>query len=150
MSRSSWFIAAGCASALALGACAGGASTDTSASTSSSLTAPPAESSTSTAPQTAQSAAPQTTAPAQPASYTDDQLRHFAAAALEIQPITQQLPTATPEQRTAAADQIRAILTRHNLDGATYNAIASQAQADPAFAARIAALNQASTTPQGE
>ena len=149
MSYSSWLVAA--VSAAALSACAGNG-----ADTSSDLTqsaAPATTQSQSTQTQSAQTTTPQaaqpTTPPAQPASYTDAQLRSFAAAALEIQPITQTLPTATPEQRTAAADQIRAILTRHNLDGATYNAIAAQAQADPAFAARIVALAPPAQPPSG-
>lgn len=147
MSKSSLFLVASCAAALTLAACAG-RSDDMSASASSSLTAPSAASS---APATdTTTAQAEATTPAQPASYTDDQLRHFAAAVAEVQPITQGLANATPEQRTAAADQIRAILTRHNLDGATYNAIATQAQNDPAFAARITALIQTSTSPQGE
>jgi hypothetical protein len=87
---------------------------------------------------------PQTQAPAQPATYTDAQLRSFATAATQIQPLQAQLASATVEQRTALVTQIRAILAQNNLDGATYNAIAAQAQADPAFAARITALN---TTP---
>lgn len=79
---------------------------------------------------------------ATPASgtFTDDQLRSFAAASTEINPIAGTLSTATPEQRTAGADQIRAILQRNNLDVDTYNAIASQAQSDPAFAERIRSL----------
>jgi hypothetical protein len=79
--------------------------------------------------------------------YTDAQLRSFAAAAIAIEPIARQLTTATPEQRTAATTQIRTILASNNLDGATYNAIASRAQADPTFAARIETLHQ--TSPQG-
>ncbi|MEQ1493408.1 MAG: DUF4168 domain-containing protein [Terricaulis sp.] len=50
---------------------------------------------------------------------------------------------ATPEQQATATAQIREILTRNNLDGVTYNAIAAQAQRDPTFAQRIASLNQA-------
>jgi hypothetical protein len=77
-------------------------------------------------------------------TYTDAQLRSFAAAAVEIDPISRTLPTATAEQRTAAVTQIRAILARNNLDETTYNAIAAQAQADPALAARIRTLHQES------
>ncbi len=75
-----------------------------------------------------------------PTTYTDAQLRSFAAAAHDIQPLNAQLTSGTPEQRAAATAQVRSILQRNNLDGATYNAIAAQAQSDPAFAARIAAL----------
>lgn len=92
---------------------------------------------------TPQTTAPQPTtpaAPAAPATYTDAQLRSFAVAARQIQPLNAQLTSGTPEQRTAATTQVRAILQQNNLDGATYNAIAAKAQADPAFAARISAL----------
>lgn len=82
-------------------------------------------------------------AAAQPDTFNDTTLRSFAAASVEIQPITATLATATPEQRTQATEQIRQILQRNNLDSATYNAIASRAQADATFAARIASLNRA-------
>lgn len=147
MSKSSLFLVASCAAALTLGACAGNSDSESSVAARSSLTAEaPAPQPPAAAPSETTTAQAET--PAQPATYTDEQLRHFVAAATEIQPITQSLQTATPEQRTAAAEQLRAILTRHNLDGATYNAIAAQAQSDPAFAARITALSQ-STAPQG-
>jgi hypothetical protein len=74
-------------------------------------------------------------------------LRSFATAAHDIQPLNAQLTTGTPEQRTAATEQVRQILARNSLDGATYNAIASQAHADPALAQRIAALSTPSSTP---
>ena len=77
----------------------------------------------------------------QPDTFSDANLRAFAAASTEIEPINRTLAAASSEQRTAAAGQIRAILERHNLDGATYNAIASRAQSDPAFAERIRALH---------
>lgn len=82
-----------------------------------------------------------------PTSFTDAQLRSFAAAAKEIQPINAQLTSGTPEQRAAATAQVRQILARNNLDGATYNAIAAQAHADPALAQRIAALSTPSNSP---
>jgi hypothetical protein len=88
-------------------------------------------------------AAPQTTMPApaeQGGVYSDDQLRAFITASTEIDPISRTLAGATPEQQAQAATQIREILTRNGLNGETYNAIASQAQADPTFAARINAL----------
>jgi hypothetical protein len=83
-----------------------------------------------------------TTAPAAPTTFTDAQLRSFAAAATEIDPISRTLATATPEQQAAAAEQIRQILSRNNIDSATYNAIAAQAQRDPTFAARIQTLSR--------
>lgn len=70
-------------------------------------------------------------------------------AAREIDPINSTLATATPEQRTAAAGQIREVLVRNNLDAATYNAIAMRAQTDEALRTRIQTL-QGATTPSGE
>lgn len=137
MSRLSWTAAACSIALLSVGACAGtNADTDTSGN----LTA------TSNAEAQTQTAEPQTTTDASlaGADYSDAQLQSFLAAAQEINPIAQTLPTATPEQRTQAAEQIRAILTRNNLDADTYNAIASQAQTDAALSARLAALQ----TPQ--
>jgi len=131
MFRASLFAAA---AAISLAGCAGGAGTQ--AETSSSATAAPAAAAT-PAP-TPQPAAP--AAPAAPATYTDAQLRSFAAASHDIQPLNAQLTSGTPEQRAAATAQVRSILQRNNLDGATYNAIAAQAHSDPAIAARIAAL----------
>jgi hypothetical protein len=78
----------------------------------------------------------------QPDTFTDETLRAFAAASVEIDPISRTLASQTPEQRTAATEQIRQILQRNNLDSATYNAIASRAQADPALASRIASLHR--------
>jgi hypothetical protein len=84
--------------------------------------------------------APATTAAA-PASFTDAQLQSFAAASVAIDPINRSLlQGATPEAQAQAATQIRALLEQHGLDGATYNAIAAAAQADPALAQRIASL----------
>ena len=88
---------------------------------------------------------------AQASAYSDAQLRAFAAASTEIDPISRALPDASAEQRSAAAGQIRSILQRHNIDSATYNAIAAQAQTDAALAARINALrapDQPPPTPQ--
>lgn len=101
----------------------------------------------------AQAQSKQSTPQAQASAYSDAQLRAFAAASTEIEPISRALPGASAEQRTAAAGQIRGILQRHNIDSATYNAIAAQAQTDAALAARINALKapaaaQPSPTPQ--
>jgi len=101
-----------------------------------------------TAPTAEATPAPQATTPATPATpatFTDAQLRSFAAAAREIQPLNAQMTSGTPEQRTAATTQVRGILQRNNLDGATYNAIAAKAQAEPAFAQRIASLSSSSS-----
>ena len=64
----------------------------------------------------------------------------FAAASLEIDPISRDLAAASAEERAQGAEQIRQILARHNLDGATYNAIATRAQTDQALQQRIASL----------
>jgi hypothetical protein len=86
-------------------------------------------------------------------SVTDAQLHAFAAASLEIDPISRAAASAPPEQRQQAATQIRAILARHNLDSETYNGIAARAQTDAALAARIAQLQvgmQPQTAPSNE
>jgi len=130
------FLAA--AAALVLAGCAGNTGTDASSTPAAAPAATPAPQAAPAPQQAPQAAAPLT--PAAPATYTDAQLRAFAAASHDIQPLQGQLNSGTPEQRTAATTQVRAILQRNNLDGATYNAIAAQAQSDPAFAARISAL----------
>lgn len=162
MSRSSWLIAA---SLLTLAACAGTRDEATITPTATASTAQPMQTNPTPAPQAAP--APQATAPTpqaqattpspqaqattpgvvQPTTFTDAQLRSFAAASTAIQPLNTQLQTATPEQRTTLVAQIGAVLTQNNLDGATYNAIAAQAQADPALAARITALSNGASSP---
>ena len=148
MTRLSWLATAALAALAA--ACAGHESaqseTQSSMAASSMAAAPSTSESTATAeaamsdqaPAAQPAPAPSTTS----ANYTDAQLRSFGAAAMEIDPISRALATATPEQRTAATAQIRAILQRNNLDEATYNAIAARASSDPAFAARIRTLHQ--------
>lgn len=88
-------------------------------------------------------AAQQTQAPPaqaeQQAAFTDAQISAFAAASQEIDPISRRLAEAAPQERGEAATQIRAILTRHNLEAETYNAIATQAQSDANLQARILA-----------
>lgn len=92
-------------------------------------------------PQQEAQATPAPAAPAAaPTSFTDAQLQSFVTASRQIEPLNRQVQTATPEQRTALATQIRSILTANNLDGATYNAIATRAQSDPSLAQRIASL----------
>jgi hypothetical protein len=145
MLKTSLFAAS---AAVALAACAGHTGTQSAMNTTSSAAAPaPAATPTpeaTPAPQAAPQAAPSAT-PATPTTFTDAQLRSFAAAAREIQPLNAQMTSGTPEQRTAATTQVRSILQRNNLDGATYNAIAAKAQAEPAFAARIASLSSSSS-----
>lgn len=79
----------------------------------------------------------------QPDTFSDETLRAFAAASLEIDPISRALTGQTPEQQAQATEQIRQILQRNNIDSATYNAIAARAQTDPTLAARIASLHRA-------
>jgi hypothetical protein len=82
------------------------------------------------------------------ATYTDEQLRAFNAAADEIKPIAEQMAMATESQKATHAQQIREVLARHSLNVATYNAIAQRAQGDAEFAARVASL-RTETAPQG-
>jgi hypothetical protein len=128
-------------------ACAGNQATRTEAQSSTAQTAqtsvaPAPSTQTQTATPAPRQEAQTPAASAAPATFTDDQLRSFAHAAVEIDPISRTLSAATPAQQATATEQIRQILMRNNLDGATYNAIAAQAQRDPAFASQIASLNR--------
>lgn len=76
-------------------------------------------------------------------SFSDAQIAAFARASLEIDPLNRALAAASEAERPQLAAQIRAVLDRYQLEGATYNAIAAQAQRDPALAQRIAASQQA-------
>lgn len=101
----------------------------------------------------------QTSEPTQPASppaqagpqaqaeYTDEQLRAFGAAAVEIDPIGRELANASETERQERVAQIREILERHELDADTYNAIAQRAQNDPTLRARIASLQESAQPP---
>ncbi len=71
---------------------------------------------------------------------SDAQLQAFVAASAEIDPLNRSLATATEQQRTQIAEQIRSALERHNIDLETYNGIAARAQTDEALATRIAQL----------
>lgn len=72
-------------------------------------------------------------------------LRRFIDAATEINPIASSITAeSTDAQRQQASDQIGAILQRHQIDSATYNAIAQRAQTDAALAGRITALQSTS------
>ncbi|MGE3142925.1 MAG: DUF4168 domain-containing protein [Hyphomonadaceae bacterium] len=97
----------------------------------------------------ATNAAPQAATPGAAAgasaTYTDAQLQAFAAASAEMQPI-QQRPNASTDPQALA--DMRAVLERHHLDSATYNAIAQRMRADSTFAARVAALR--TNTPRSE
>jgi hypothetical protein len=90
--------------------------------------------------QTDQTLANRISAAAVGTDFTDAQLQSFIAASAAIDPINRTLATATPEQRTEAATQIRTILQQNNLTFEQYNGIAARAQADQTLAARINAL----------
>jgi hypothetical protein len=87
------------------------------------------------APQATQGA--QRTAPAAPV--TDAELRNFAAARAQIEPLNAR-PQTTDAERQAALTEMRAVLQRNNLTGARYNEIVAAVQADPALQQRLAAL----------
>jgi biotin synthase-like enzyme len=80
-------------------------------------------------------------------SFTDAQLRSFIAASIEIQPINATLASGTDAERAAAAEQIRGILQRNNLNIETYNGIAAQIRSNPELQTRLNALAQ--TAPSG-
>jgi hypothetical protein len=80
-------------------------------------------------------------------SFTDAQLQAFVAASAEIDPLNRQIATAPAEQRAEIGAQIRAALSRNNLDIDTYNGIAARAQIDQALGARIAQLRAAQPAP---
>jgi hypothetical protein len=81
---------------------------------------------------------------------SDDMLRRFVAAAAEIDPISRSLTAdATETQRAQASAQIRAVLDRHEMGAATYNAIAARAQSDQALAERIAELQRENAADAG-
>jgi hypothetical protein len=128
------------AAAIALSACASNGAQSTAGSAPAAMAAPEA-------PPPPAASTPETAAPpaASAGAYTDVQLRSFAAASHDIAPLNAQLTSSDAATKSAAVAQVRAILARNNLDSATYNAIAAQAQADPAFAARIAALGSTSS-----
>jgi hypothetical protein len=88
-----------------------------------------------------------TAASASSTTFTDAQLQAFVSASAEIDPLNRRLATATPEQRTQIATQIRAALQRTNLDIDTYNGIAARAQTDPALGQRLAQLRAAQPAP---
>ncbi len=78
--------------------------------------------------------------------FTDQQLLAFIAASTEIQPLNASLASGTPEQRTQAAEQIRGILQRNNLDIETYNGIAAQVRTNAELQTR---LNTLARSPSG-
>ncbi|MGH6951234.1 MAG: DUF4168 domain-containing protein [Vitreimonas sp.] len=82
---------------------------------------------------------PQAAAPA--ATYSEAQLHSFARASVELDELNRGLGSDPSQaQRQQAAAQAQTILQRHNLDAATYNAIATQARTDEDLAQRIRAM----------
>jgi len=102
---------------LAMAACAGGASTETSTS--------------------AQTSTTQSTASA----YTDAQVRAYVTARSEIEPIQRTYGSLSAEQRTQATAQITQIMQRHGFTAVTYNALETRARTDQDLANRISALS---------
>jgi hypothetical protein len=127
MANTKLFVGAAMAAALAMtGACASSQDGGNSGASANVSTMTPAD--------------PETPPATEMDGYSDAQLRAFAEASLEIDPISRGLAGATPQEQATATEQIRGILERHDLDGATYNAIAAEAQTDAELAARIAEL----------
>src|SRR5262245_32947898 len=78
------------------------------------------------------------------ATYTDAQLQAFAAASAEISTIQSQAHGAALNE--TQLNSIRTTLTQHNLDSATYNAIAARVRTDTALAQRVASLRGSAST----
>jgi hypothetical protein len=74
-------------------------------------------------------------------TFSQTQLRNFARASVELDALHTGIG-AYPSQEwlERASQSARVILERHDLDAATYNAIATQARTDRALSARIRAL----------
>ncbi|WP_395646435.1 hypothetical protein [Terricaulis sp.] len=103
--------------------------------------------------QTATPATPPAQTQATPSTsamtYTDAQLRSYAAASAEVEHINSGLGASpSASARTQADTQIGAVLQRNNLDRTTYDAIAARARTDTALSARIAALRAPTTHSQ--
>jgi hypothetical protein len=105
-----------------------------------------------TAPAFADTAPPnaaQTTQAAPTAPVTDVELRNFAAARAEIEPLNAR-PATTDADRQANITAMRTSLQNHSLTGVRYNEIVAAVQADPALQRRLAALTpQRQATPPG-
>lgn len=77
----------------------------------------------------------------QASAYSDAQLRSYATASAEIGHINAGLSAnATTAQRAQAETQVNGVLTRNNIDRATYDGIAARARTDTALQARIASF----------
>jgi hypothetical protein len=79
----------------------------------------------------------QTPPAATSSAYTDAQVRSFATARTQIDPIRNTLPTLSTSDRAQANARISGILRTNNLTMDQYNSIASAARADTALNARI-------------
>lgn len=69
---------------------------------------------------------------------SDEMLRNFAEASLQIAPIAASLSGATQAQRQIASARITTILAQSGLSSEAYNGIAVRAQSDADLAERIA------------
>ncbi|MBK6703080.1 MAG: DUF4168 domain-containing protein [Caulobacteraceae bacterium] len=76
----------------------------------------------------------------QPATFTDAQLRAYAAARDEMAPLQATFGTQTPERQQQIATEIAAIQQRHGIEPSMYNQIARRANEDRTFAARLAGV----------
>lgn len=83
---------------------------------------------------------------AAPQTFTDAQITAYAAAYEHVNPIARATVGADDAAQLAAAQQVQTILARNNIDLATYNAIAAQAQTDQALANRISAERVSTVT----
>jgi len=79
-------------------------------------------------------------------TFTDAQIAAYAAAFEHVNPIARASVGADDAEQLAAAQQVQTILARNNIDLATYNAIAAQAQTDQALANRISAERVSTVT----
>lgn len=79
--------------------------------------------------------------------FTEGQLHDFARATLELDEVLRGLgDNPTQAQREQASGEAQAVLTRHNLDVDTFNAIALRARDDEALAQRIRTMREQANT----
>lgn len=86
--------------------------------------------------------APATTPQSGTASYTDDELRSFAFAAIEADKVQQDSTLSASDKQT----KMRSAVQSHGLDADRFNTIARAVQADPALKKRVEQLASASPT----
>lgn len=82
-------------------------------------------------------------ASAEAAAFSETDLEAYALASTEIAPLRAGLGQATPQEQQQTSDQILSILSEHDLDADTYNAISVRAHTDQRLATRIAELQVA-------